>query len=190
MKGIPKRLRLLCSPQVERCLQMIAIRQARIEDAPAVFAGCAQTAEIAGLLVSYPREISLASVLTDIQGSQGLEGHFLVAEENDVIVGHACLLQMSMLALRHIYRLTTVVHPGNTGRGIGRTLLGGLHLWARSNSGCKKIELLVRASNERAVHLYGSMGYVEEGRLRGRVRDLDGRLHDDLAMALFPDRDS
>jgi len=49
-----------------------------------------------------------------------------------------------------------------------------------------KVELLVRATNERAIRLYRALGFVEEGRFRDRVRLPDGTLVDDIAMAWRP----
>jgi RimJ/RimL family protein N-acetyltransferase len=58
--------------------------------------------------------------------------------------------------------------------------------WAKRNSSVEKIELLVRATNERAIRLYSRLGFVEEGRMRNRVRLPDGSFVDDVAMAWFP----
>lgn len=56
--------------------------------------------------------------------------------------------------------------------------------WARANPAVHKIELLVRAENLPAVALYRAFGFVEEGRLRDRVRLSDGRYVDDVSMAM------
>ena len=164
---------------------MITIRPAQPGDAAAVFEGYAATARSPGLLVARPEEISLASVQSDIAGCTGEGGCFLVATQGAQVVGHACLSRMGLQAVRHIYRLTTVVHPGHRGKGIGRSLLQALHAWAETNPQCRKIELLVRAGNAPAVHLYEAMGYRHEGRLARRVQDAAGVFHDDLAMAFF-----
>ncbi len=84
--------------------------------------------------------------------------------------------------------MNIVVHPGSVGRGIGARLMADLLAWARDNKRLQKIELLVRASNARAIRLYERLGFVEEGRLRARVRLPDGRMVDDIAMAWFPRR--
>lgn len=53
----------------------------------------------------------------------------------------------------------------------------------------EKIELLVRATNARAIHLYSKLGFIEEGRFRNRVRLPDDEFVDDIAMAWFPRRE-
>jgi RimJ/RimL family protein N-acetyltransferase len=46
-----------------------------------------------------------------------------------------------------------------------------------------RVELVARASNARAQRLYQAFGFQAEGRLRGRIRNSDGRYDDDLPMA-------
>ena len=60
--------------------------------------------------------------------------------------------------------------------------------WAKQTPRVRKIELLVRATNEKAVRLYSKFGFLEEGRFKDRVRLSDGDFVDDLAMACFPQR--
>lgn len=112
----------------------------------------------------------------------------MVAEIDGHVVGHAMLDPMDMAATAHVFHLTVVVHPGHTGRGIGRALMNDLLAWAESNARVSKIELRARATNKRAIRLYQQLGFVEEGRFRGRVRLEDGTLVDDVAMAWWPKR--
>ena len=60
--------------------------------------------------------------------------------------------------------------------------------WAKQTPSLRKIELLVRASNERAIRLYSKFGFLEEGRFKDRIRLPDSSFRDDLAMAWFPER--
>ena len=56
--------------------------------------------------------------------------------------------------------------------------------WSRKTVEVEKIDLRVRATNRRAIELYRSLGFEEEGRIRKRVKR-DGVYYDDLAMGLF-----
>jgi len=96
---------------------------------------------------------------------------------------------MPLEALSHVFRLTIVVHPGFRHQGVGEALMRDLMVWAKQTPRVGKIELLVRATNERAIRLYLKLGFVEEGRFRNRVRLPDGSFLDDLAMAWFPRRE-
>lgn len=64
--------------------------------------------------------------------------------------------------LRHSARFSIGVHPSFQGLGLGRLLLTRL-IEAASAAGLRRIEGRVRADNERAMGLYGSLGFVLEG---------------------------
>lgn len=69
------------------------------------------------------------------------------------------------------------------GRGIGRKLIAAT-LAAARDTGLEKIELSVYASNDVAITLYRSLGFLEEGRkVIGRL--VDGRYDDVVLMALM-----
>ncbi len=163
------------------------IRVAVPEDAPAIARGEAETAQTPGLLVARPGEIPLGA-FQDLVTELRTRGRYLVAEEEGKIVGHAFLDPMRLAANAHVFRLTIVVYSGHRQRGVGKALLRDLLEWAEKDGRVGKVELLVRATNERAIGLYRSFGFAEEGRLRGRMRLPDGTAVDDLTMAWFPRR--
>lgn len=161
------------------------IRLARPEDAPAIAAAEAETAKIPGRLAGYPGEIPLEAYDAKIR-ELAERGRYIVAEEDGTLVGHALLDPFDMRATAHVFSLTIVVHPGHLGRGIGRAMMDDLLAWAKADPRVRKVELRVRDGNDRAIRLYESCGFVEEGRFRQRVRLLDGTYVDDIAMAWFP----
>jgi putative acetyltransferase len=161
------------------------IRVARIEDAAVLTKAEQDTAQIPGLLVSRPHELTTESLAARITELATL-GRYIVAENNQRIIGHALLDPMRLEATAHVFRVTIVVHPGFHNRGVGEALMRDLLNWARQAAHLEKIELLVRATNERAIRLYSRMGFIEEGRFRKRMRLVNGGFVDDLAMAWFP----
>jgi ribosomal protein S18 acetylase RimI-like enzyme len=163
------------------------IREARVEDAPILTRAEKEVAQTPGLLISRPHELTTEAFAVKINELSSL-GRYIVAEDNQRIVGHALLDPMRLEAISHVFRLTIVVHPGFQTRGIGERLLKDLMNWAKQAPEVKKIELLVRASNERAIRLYSRLGFVEEGRFRQRVQLVTGSFVDDLAMAWFPEQ--
>lgn len=169
---------------------MTQVRQIRIaeqRDAAAIAQGEWDTAATPGRLVGRPGEIPLAAFAAKI-AELSRYGCYWVAEEGGAAIGHSFLDPMEMAGNAHVFRLNIVVHPGHTARGVGTALMTEMMRWAGGRAGLEKIELLVRASNTRAIALYRRFGFVEEGRLRARVRTEDGRFLDDLAMAWFPQR--
>lgn len=159
------------------------IRAARQEDAEALAAAEREVARTPGRLVSYPDELRAEDFRAAIaRAEQG--GHYLVAELDGTPVAHAWLDPLGRRRVRHVAHLTIVVHEGFQGRGIGQALLSALIDRAREDRTLEKIELNVRASNERALRLYRSLGFVQEARWSRRVKLGPGEWVDDIGMGL------
>lgn len=124
-------------------------------------------------------------VATRLEWLQKLELHScrLVAVAQGQIVGSAGLHQAGMSLRRaHVRMLGIGIAAGWQGKGVGRLLITRLLDWADQWAGVLRIELTVHQDNERAISLYASMGFVEEGRHRAYALK-DGRYVDALCMA-------
>jgi len=107
----------------------------------------------------------------------------LVAVAEGRIVGSAGLHMASTgLGRSHVRMLGIGIAPGFQGRGVGRMLIERLLDWADNWAGVLRVELMVHADNDRAMALYRSMGFEDEGRHRGYAMK-DGRYVDSLSMA-------
>ena len=71
---------------------------------------------------------------------------------------------------------------------VGEALMRELIDWAKRTPRVRKIELLMRATNQGAVRLYSKFGFFEEGRFKDRVRLPHGKFVDDIAMGWFPEQ--
>lgn len=165
------------------------IREATIDDAQTLASAEAETARTPGFLVSLPEELAASAFAARIAELEapGLRGRYVVAlNELDEIVGHALLDPLPLARIAHVFRLTIVVHPGHTGRGVGRVLMKDLLDWAARDPRVGKVELLVRATNAHAIALYQSCGFAEEGRLVNRIKLNNATYIDDIAMAWMP----
>lgn len=143
-------------------------------------------AKVPGRLAPRPEEIdddAVREMIVDLD-ERG-RGIYVVAEQAGAVVGHALLKSHSLAATSHVVALTIAVHEGHQGRGVGRALMNELLRWARSNSKVEKVELQVRSSNERAIALYRSLGFVEEGRKTRRLKIGTDEYLDDVYMALW-----
>ena len=168
-------------------MQTRIIREVRNEEAIILYeAQRAVISEFDGLLILEPDELNVESFIEKIAYISSGNGKYLVAIVRDSIVGHAVLWPMGVRNLAHVVRLE-LCHIGHWHQGHGRALLEELINWARAKPDVKKIELLVRCENKAAIALYTSVGFVEEGRLKNRVRLRSGRFIDDITMALFVD---
>lgn len=71
------------------------------------------------------------------------------------------------------------------GRGIGHALIGALLEWATAHATIEKVSLAVIEGNVRAMALYRSLGFVEEGRRPKHVRYGPGHYAGDVLMYRF-----
>lgn len=163
-----------------------SIREARREDAPLLAAAERAIASVPGKLASSPDEIEDDAVRSKILHLEDRDhGIYLVAERAGTVVGHAFLESLSLAATAHVVRLTIAVHEGHRRRGVGSALMNELLRWARSNPRVEKVELQVRSSNDPAIALYRSLGFVEEGRKTRRLKIGSNAYLDDIYMALW-----
>lgn len=111
----------------------------------------------------------------------------LVAVRDGRIVGelHAWPFEQEQFA--HVLsELTIAIHPDAQGQGLGKRLFEAFIAEVRATMPrIRRIELGCRESNARAIRLYRSLGFVLEGRLKGRVYDPEGYYEDDLLMGLL-----
>ena len=165
---------------------MVLLRDAQFQDAAML---CEAEREVAdlhdGLLVSEPDELVESNFHDRIAALANGSGKYLIAELDGQPVGHASLWPMGLKKVSHVLRLDMCVHLGHWRRGYGEMLLRALLDWALHESAARKIELLVRSENAGAVNLYRKLGFVEEGRMKDRVRLRTGRYIDDISMALM-----
>jgi putative acetyltransferase len=140
----------------------IVIRSAEPEDAAAIAALIGLPGVYEGLLQTPD-----APNASRLEYHQKVEPHAcrLVALADGEIIGTAGLhLSGTGLRRMHVRALGLGVAPGWQGRGVGRRLLARLLDWADNWGGVLRVELYVHADNDRALALYRSMGFVQEGR--------------------------
>ncbi|MBZ2153302.1 GNAT family N-acetyltransferase [Streptococcus australis] len=75
-------------------------------------------------------------------------------------------------ALRHIGDVFIVVRKAYWNKGLGRILLEEGIAWAEGTNLLRKLDLSVQVRNERAIHLYQTLGFEIEGlRKRGVYKE-------------------
>lgn len=109
----------------------------------------------------------------------------LVAEENGTLVGEINFHSPERRRLRHRGEVGLSVAQEWRGRGVGRVMLEAVIGWCTAHPVIEKINLKVFAINERAIALYRSLGFAEEGRRVREIRLPSGQFSDDILMALF-----
>jgi RimJ/RimL family protein N-acetyltransferase len=171
-------------PQKDKTMNT-TIRKATVEDAHAIVTAEKEIAETPGYFCSQPNELSEQNVIKTIKSlAESEKGIYLVAERDGKIVGHAFLEPLHLQSICHVAQLSIGVHHGWQEKGIGTALMKELIAWAKQSATIEKIELNVRASNSRAIALYKKMGFIEEGRLKNRIKVSQTHYIDDVLMAL------
>ena len=142
----------------------IAIRSQEPADAPAISALMGRPGTFEGTL-QLP-DMPVASRLEFLQKVDPTSCK-LVAVAGSDIVGAAGLHPASASPRRgHVRMLGIGIDREWQGRGVGRQLMARLLDWADNWAGILRVELTVHADNDRAIALYRSMGFNEEGRHR------------------------
>jgi RimJ/RimL family protein N-acetyltransferase len=85
---------------------------------------------------------------------------------------------------RHAWIGLSLFDEGDAGHGYGRRMLTQVCDYLRDFVAVRKVSLEVVAANARAVTLYSSRGFVEEGRLKSQYYT-DGRFEDVLILSRF-----
>ena len=109
----------------------------------------------------------------------------IVAEIDRRLIGFLNFHQDTRRRLLHQGEFGMSVEKAWRNYGVGKALLEALITWGESEPLLEKIRLEVFATNARAIHLYTSFGFQEEGRLIKQVKMDDGHFVDLLQMSKF-----
>lgn len=158
----------------------VTVRAAEPSDAAGISALLGRIGTVEGTL-QIP-DMPIASRLEFLQRIEPRECR-LVAVAGGEVVGSAGL-HVAGLSLRraHVRGLGIGIAPEWQGRGIGRRMIERLLDWADNWAGVLRVELHVHADNDRAMALYRSLGFVEEGRHKAYALKA-GRYVDSFSMA-------
>jgi RimJ/RimL family protein N-acetyltransferase len=101
------------------------------------------------------------------------------------LVGVVGFYRQTLPKLAHrgiVYRMYVPIEQ--SGKGIGRRLMEALIDRARRQEGLVKIDLFMTSTNERARHLYESLGFVKYA-VQTAAICYDGQFYDEDHMVLF-----
>lgn len=164
----------------------IEIRDGHLGDFEALFHLYRDVAAVPGGLLRREYEITPDYIRYILENSLARGISVVAIDEGRQVIGELHGWVPNIRQLFHVMGdLTIAVSPDVQGQGIGRLLFEGfLSRVGDRFAGVERVELFCRSDNARAVALYTSLGFVEEGRLVGRVRDERGFIADDLIMTL------
>jgi GNAT superfamily N-acetyltransferase len=149
-----------------------ALRLAALQDMPTAFGA------------SFEEEVALPRAVFEARLAPKRDRGAFGAFEGDALVGLVALGREAMGKYAHKALVWGLyVAPAHRGRGLGRALLAQALSLARSVPDVLQVNLCVNAGNAGAIRLYTSMGFAVYGHEPGAMQ-VDGRLHDELHMAL------
>jgi ribosomal protein S18 acetylase RimI-like enzyme len=136
------------------------------------------------LLYEKMDEASFQPIFYDLINRESL----YVFEIDGVLVG-MCKLMPQKFRNSHIMYLGGVaIDPQHKGRGLGRIMLKEV-LALITSKGYHRVELTVATFNDRAIGLYESIGFVNEGRLKDYTYlASEDRYIDEFVMGLILDK--
>jgi putative acetyltransferase len=161
------------------------IRKAELEDSTSICALYWRVARSPGGLARLESEIDAHYVEQFLQRADK-HGHALVAmNDQGHIVGEVHAYTPGLYCFSHVLSdLTIAVDPEYQGAGLGRSLFERFIADVVAQlPEISRIELISRESNTKAILLYESLGFVREGVLRRRIKNMDGSLESDIPMA-------
>lgn len=106
----------------------------------------------------------------------------IVADINGKVVGWIGFQSRDLKRLSHTGYFTTTIHKDYRGLGIGKMLINELLNWAEKNPLIEKVSLGVLSTNHRAIALYKSVGFIEEGRKIKEIKISENLYIDDILM--------
>lgn len=109
---------------------------------------------------------------------------FLVAVVEGQIVGVCTCRGGARIALRHVAGIGIMIDKEWRDKGVGTALMLQVIEWARQSSIITRLELEVNTDNQRAIHVYRKVGFVEEG-IKRHALFKEGRYLDNHLMALL-----
>lgn len=167
------------------CRRVTTLRPVTLADAPALHAlERAVIADGRGVVMGPSDLPGVDAYEGRMLGRLSDRGAWLVAQQDGRVVGQGAWRRFGPALLDHVAVLSVEVHPSAQGQGIGRLLCEELlrTAWA---GGIERLELYVRADNERAIGLYRSLGFVREAVRTRFVRLEDGSYVDDWIMVAW-----
>ncbi|WP_246197224.1 GNAT family N-acetyltransferase [Cytobacillus depressus] len=164
------------------------IRTGKVEDAEAVLEIQKSVIAEGDYLISVSEEF-IQTLEQQREWIQGLLENrietLIVAEINGEVVGWIVFLSQYRKRLSHTGSFGMMISKRYRGMGIGKMLIRALLDWAEKNPLIEKVCLGVFSTNHRAISLYKSMGFVEEGRKIKEIKINENEYVDDILMYKF-----
>lgn len=166
--------------------QELLIRKAVDEDASAMAEFKQRISEESDFLSFGIDEIEISEETerqTIQSENESVNSVILLALCNGEIAGFVTFHGRTRVRKQHAGEMGIAVQKKYWGLGIGNFLLDALIHWADGTKIVRKVNLLTRADNEKAISLYEKYGFVREG-IISRDICIHGVFYDSVSMGL------
>jgi len=157
------------------------IREIKQEDRAELFNLYIQVAENKKGIARTINEIDneFISNIADVNTKGGIGFVGIVEGE---IIGEVHASKYGIHIFDHILtNLTIGIHPDFQGKGYGKKIFSFfLKEIENTRSDILRVELESRASNKKSIELYKSIGFIQEGILKNKTRNVDGSFEDSI----------
>jgi RimJ/RimL family protein N-acetyltransferase len=169
-----------------RTCTVVLIRSARPSDARAIHTITIQAIAEGGYHISEPQEL----IITLQDEEAWIRRHaehpaqvLLVVEVGGEVRGLIHFEPGNKRRQAHTGELAMNVAADWREQGIGRCLLEALIAWATEHQQIERLGLRALSTNDRALHVYRAVGFVEEGRRIQAIKLGPGQYADEILMS-------
>ncbi|WP_059172241.1 GNAT family N-acetyltransferase [Bacillus sp. FJAT-27445] len=161
------------------------IRKGTIEDAEGTFEVQKSVIAEGGYLMTAPEEFNKTidqheEWIKRITASE--RETLFVADRDGEIAGFIMFQSPDRKRLSHTGSFGIMISKEHRDQGLGKLLLKTLLDWAEKTPLIEKVSLAVFSTNQRAIALYKSFGFIEEGRKVNDVKFGENEYADDILM--------
>ncbi|WP_408009935.1 GNAT family N-acetyltransferase [Pseudalkalibacillus sp. A8] len=161
------------------------LRTVRVEDAMEVLEIQREVTEEGVYFIRVPEEFDKTVEQQQEWIEKILENErdtMIVAEVDGKVVGWIVFISQERRRMAHTGSIALMIKNENRGSGLGRQLLQEMLAWAEHNPLIEKVCLGTFSSNHRAIALYKSLGFIEEGRKVKEFKFSENEYVDDVLM--------
>lgn len=161
------------------------IRKTKIEDVAEIHKMYCAVANVPGGLARLGDEITEQYVNTFVEKAIAAGVALVAEDQHGKIIGEIHAYCSGMFCFSHVLtELTVAIDPNFRNQGVAKKLFKSFFDDIERNlPHISRVELISRESNKMAIRLYESLGFVKEGRLENRIKNINGSLEADIPMS-------
>lgn len=168
---------------------VLNVRRANTTDKESIFALYKKVAALPEGIARNISEITEEYIDHFMQQAAANGVEFVIENRDDKnkIIAEIHSYKWGIEKFNHVFsELTIVVSPDIHGQGLGKLIFTHLLSYIENERpDILRVELAAQESNEKAIHFYKKLGFVQEGRFENRIKTGSTTYEADIPMAWF-----